>query len=70
MIMNDEVLKPSLAILIVTAFCGAAWMLFLEELPQGNRDFLAIMLGVIASSLKEVLGFYFGSASKSNGGNG
>ena len=67
MIMNDEILKPSLAILIVVAFCGAAWMLFSEELPQGNRDFLAIMLGVIASSLNAVLGFYFGSASKSNG---
>ena len=67
MILSDEVLKPALAISIVMAFCGAAWMLFVEELPQGNRDFLAIMLGVISSSLKEVLGFYFGSASKSNG---
>ena len=67
MILSDEVLKPALAISIVMAFCGAAWMLFVEELPQGNRDFLAIMLGVIASSLKEGLGFYFGSASKSNG---
>ena len=67
MILSYEVLKPALAISIVMAFCGAAWMLFVEELPQGNRDFLAIMLGVIASSLKEVLGFYFGSASKSNG---
>ena len=67
MIMKDEILKSSLAILVVVAFCGAAWMLFVEELPSGNRDFLAIMLGVIASSLKEVLGFYFGSASKSNG---
>ncbi len=67
MIISDEVLKPGLAILVVMAFCGAAWMLFVEELPQGNRDFLAIMLGVISSSLKEVLGFYFGSASKSNG---
>ena len=65
--MSDDILKPSLAVLVVLAFCGAAWMLFVEELPQGNRDFLAIMLGVIASSLKEVLGFYFGSASKSNG---
>ncbi len=67
MIINDDMLKPGLAILVVMAFCGAAWMLFVEELPQGNRDFLAIMLGVISSSLKEVLGFYFGSASKSNG---
>tara|TARA_R100000315_G_C5130620_1_gene74645 strand:- start:353 stop:553 length:201 start_codon:yes stop_codon:yes gene_type:complete len=65
--MSDDILKPSLAVLVVLAFCGAAWMLFVEELPAGNRDFLAIMLGVIASSLKEVLGFYFGSASKSNG---
>ena len=67
MIINDDMLKPGLAILVVMAFCGAAWMLFVEELPQGNRDFLAIMLGGISSSLKEVLGFYFGSASKSNG---
>ena len=67
MIISDEVLKPGLAVLVVMAFCGAAWMLFVEELPQGNRDFLAIMLGVISSSLKAVLGFYFGSASKSNG---
>ena len=65
--MSDDILKPSLAVLVVLAFCGAAWMLFVDELPAGNRDFLAIMLGVIASSLKEVLGFYFGSASKSNG---
>ena len=66
--MSDEILKPALAVMVVLAFCGAAWMLFATELPQGNRDFLAIMLGVIASSLKEVRGFYFGSSSIGNGG--
>ena len=30
MIISDEVLKPGLAVLVVMAFCGAAWMLFVE----------------------------------------
>ena len=65
--MSDEILKTILATMVVLAFCAAAYALFILEVPSGSRDYIAIMLGVLSSSLKEILGYYFGSSSPKNG---
>lgn len=55
---------------IFAGFFGALWMLLVKEVPTANRDVLMVLLGVLASSFKDVVGFLwggsFGSEKKSD----
>lgn len=60
--------KGFLAIAIVALFGGAMFLLMFKQSPADQTVFavLTTLLGVLASQLKEISGYYFGSSASSS----
>lgn len=52
-----------LALITTIGFFGCLWILADKELPQGNKDLLNILLGVLATSFTTQMQYFFGSSS-------
>ena len=61
--MNESILRAVLSMSLLLAFCAAACALFLWELPAANRDLSCVLLGVLAASLKDIVGYHYGASS-------
>lgn len=62
---TQEKTKTILAVLIFLALCGCLAGLYTVAIPDGARDILLVMLGVVAALVKDVYGYYFGSSDGS-----
>ena len=47
---------------IFGGFFATLWLLLKSEIPPTNKDVLLILLGVLASSFKDVVGFLWGGS--------
>lgn len=47
---------------IFFGFFSAMYMLMFEEVPAGNKDVMLLLLGVLAGSYKDVVGFLWGGS--------
>ncbi len=54
-----------LALITTIGFFGCLWILAYKELPQGNKDLLNILLGVLATSFTTQMQYFFGTTSSS-----
>lgn len=54
-----------LALITTIGFFGCLWILADKELPQGNKDLLNILLGVLATSFTTQMQYFFGTTSSS-----
>jgi hypothetical protein len=54
-----------LALITTIGFFGCLWVLAFKELPQGNKDLLNILLGVLATSFNNQMQYFFGTTSSS-----
>ena len=63
--MNESILRAILSMSLLVAFCLAAYALFVWELPQANSDLSCVLLGVLAASLKDIVGYHYGASSGS-----
>lgn len=62
--VNDRVL-PILAVMITLGFFGLLSILIFFPAPDGSRDLLNIMVGVLGTAWIAVVNFYFGSSKTS-----
>jgi Na+/H+-translocating membrane pyrophosphatase len=51
-----------LALLTTAGVFGAVAALFVQPVPEANRDALGLALGAVLSAYAGVIGFYFGSS--------
>ena len=49
----------TLSIIIVVTFLFLVWLLFMEELPQGSRDLINIMVGAYVAVLAKSTDYWF-----------
>jgi CDP-diglyceride synthetase len=49
---------------VVAAFLGTIYLLLISpvELPSGTRELLSLLVGVLTSAFKDVVGYFFGSS--------
>ena len=47
---------------IFAGFFGVLYLLVTREAPAGNKDTLLVLLGVLAGSFKDVVGFLWGGS--------
>ena len=61
--------RPSLtgflAIAIVMGFFGIVGILLFHEVPQGSKDILGPLIGVIGAAVGTIVGYHWGSSSGS-----
>lgn len=57
-----EMSRDFMALLVMSGFFAVLAVLIVREVPAGNKEALLIMLGVLASSYKDVVGFQWGSS--------
>ncbi|MHC1697776.1 MAG: hypothetical protein AB9919_06910 [Geobacteraceae bacterium] len=63
--MQKEKTKSILAILAFVGVLACLIGLFFAQLPEGARDIILILVGVMATLVKDVYGYYFGSSEGS-----
>lgn len=68
-IETKSLVTPTLAVLVVSAWCVVQWFLLHHDLPQDMRELISRVLGTLDGALMLVLSFYFGSSSASEGKN-
>lgn len=63
--MSDKKLDAFLAISIVYGFFGIVAVLLFREVPQGSKDILGPLIGVIGAAVGTIVGYRWGSSSGS-----
>jgi hypothetical protein len=61
-----DAIKASLATMATLGFLICLLVLFQASIPQASRELLMFLLGVLASTVKDVYGYYFGSSAGSD----
>jgi hypothetical protein len=62
----QQIFQYSLGALVAIGLYWIVYLLILKETPEGNRDALLILLGVMASSFANIVGYFFGSSKGSS----
>ena len=60
-----QIYQYVLGALAVALVILALWWLVSNPIPEGNRDVVMVLVGVIASGFTMVLGYFFGSSKGS-----
>jgi Co/Zn/Cd efflux system component len=65
------VMKAIVSVLVITAFLGCICALFLiaaheKDFPPGVKETLLILVGVLAGSFKDVVGYWLGGSHSSD----
>ena len=58
-------LTAFLAIVITLGFFGIVGILLFHEVPQGSKDILGPLIGVIGAAVGTIVGYHWGSSSGS-----
>ena len=60
-----DIMRGTLAILLMTAFCGAMLALFFNEVPPSNKETLTYAMGQLSGMVTTALAFYFATSKSS-----
>lgn len=63
---EKDYFQYGLAAGIVVGFIILLGVLFAVEMPAGNKEASLILIGVLAGSFKDVVGYFFGSSKGSS----
>ena len=61
----QQIFQYALAALVAVGLYWVTYLLIMKEAPPTNKDALLILLGVLASSFSNVVGYFFGSSKGS-----
>jgi len=60
-----QIFQYALAALIACGLYWVTYLLIMKATPEGNKDALLIVLGVMAGAFANVVGYFFGSSKGS-----
>ena len=60
-----QIFQYVLAALIAVGLYWVTYLLIMKAAPEGNKDALLIVLGVMAAAFSSVVGYFFGSSKGS-----
>lgn len=60
-----DIMRSTLALLLVVAFLATGLALFRWAVPDGNRDLLTYMMGQLSGMVTTALAFYFATTKSS-----
>ena len=57
-------MQPLISVIVIVAFFGTLAMLIFmaRDLPNGVKEVVLVLVGVLAGAFKDVIGFYIGSS--------
>jgi len=61
-----QIFQYALAALIAVGLYWVTYLLIMKAAPEGNKDALLIVLGVMAGAFANVVGYFFGSSKGSS----
>ena len=61
-----QIFQYTLAALIAIGLYWITYLLIMKATPEGNKDALLIVLGVMAAAFANVVGYFFGSSKGSS----
>lgn len=59
---KKNVIMPVLATMAITGFGWVMFRLFTHDIDNDNRDLLMMLVGTLIAQVKDIYGYYFGSA--------
>lgn len=62
----QQIFQYSLGALVAIGLYWVTYLLINQETPEVNKDALLILLGVMAGSFSNVVGYFFGSSKGSS----
>lgn len=60
-----DIIKSTVAIVSVFLLAFMAYSLVYVPIPEGNKEALYILIGIISSTVSMIAGFYYGSSKGS-----
>ena len=64
--MKDfEFMQPLLGLIIIAGLIGVLVCMFFYPLPEGVKEIVLMLIGVLSKSFSDVVNYYFGSTASS-----
>ena len=60
-----QIFQYALGALVAVGLYWVTYLLIMKSTPEGNKDALLIVLGVLAGAFSNVVGYFFGSSKGS-----
>jgi len=60
-----QIFQYALGAIVAVGLYWITYLLIMKAAPEGNKDALLIVLGVLAASFANVVGYFFGSSKGS-----
>ena len=57
-----QLIRATIAVIVLGILVGALWWVLTRELPDGNKEVVITLLGAITGSVITIVAFYFGDA--------
>lgn len=65
-IAKADLMKTLTGVIILSVFCALVAALILQEMPEGNREIIIHVLGIIEGAVMAIVTYYFGSSKGSH----